>query len=654
MFKPCKFKKFSVLLLQKDAETVLSRLHEEELIEVRSVKLKLKDLEAFEVTEREKFASYNLTKIKRTLSILRSFETQLKPIEMAKKFLFEEEVKKIIAPSKFSELKAMVLEKVNPVAEKAEEIDKEIKFLSEKESELKEEREILESLRDLDIELEALKGFERIEIIIGKTVPEFEENILSEIKKTRDTRIIRVLGAKEKVIIFAIAIDKSETLLKNLRKIGFERIFLPERKGKPPLLLKKIEGELNKVEIEKNKQIRKARKLLEKKERMLQAIEELLEIEKSKQSAFSSAGKTEKTVNFDVFVPAKKEAKFRKILKESSLNRFYAEEVPFSEKEAPIMLSNPVFFRDYEFILKLYGLPEYNSIDPTPFIAIVFPLFFGLAFSDIGYGIMLVAFALFLRYTWGKNSESIKHLMNIMLHGGITTVFFGWVFGSLFGDMGGEGIKKMALLDPLGKTAGGESAALLFLGVIAFVGLMHLNIAVILGFREELRKKNYKAALAEKLVFVIMEGGLLLYLLGEFLNYGALISFAGAALLLLSLALFIIAGGPLGLMRITGFLGNTLSYLRLAALSLATFAVAMSINIIAGLISPIPYIGFVIAGLVLIIGHFANFLFNILSSFIHPLRLHCVEFFSYFYEGTGKEFQPFNVKRRFTEKTEVK
>ena len=650
MFKPVRMQKYSVLLLQKDALGVVNRLHEENLCELSQVDLELKELEAVEATEIEKFASFNLARLKRTKNILSAFKPKKNILKTAKEFLGLEKKEKTAETKNFAELKRIMEKNVESAFNKTEEIDSELKTLTEEENELLQGKKILECVRDLDIELEELRGFESIEIIIGKSAVELSEKILGEIKKSDNTRVVKELGEKEKTIVFAASAENSEGLLASLRKLGFERIVLPETKGNPAQIIKEINKKIAGISAKKEETSEKAKKLYLKTHSLLDYTEELLELEKSRQEAFSGAGKTEKTINLDFFVPAEKKSRFIKAIEEESDGRMHAERVEFKEEEAPICLKNPVFFRDYEFILRLYGLPEYNSIDPTFFIAIAYPIFFGIAFSDIGYGIMLALLALALRLTWGKTSESIKHLTNIIFHGSLTTILFGWMFGSFFGDLGGNSIKKMALLDPLGKTAAGESAALSFLGIMAAIGLVHLNLGLLIGFLEKIKKRKYKEALTERFVFIIMEAGLVLVFAGLTTNYGVLAVNVGSLLELASLALLFWGGGPLGVMQITGFLGNTLSYLRLAALSLATFAVAMSINIIAGLLSPVPFIGVILASLVLIFGHFANFVFNILSSFVHPLRLHFVEFFSYFYEGTGKEFRVFGFERKLTKK----
>lgn len=654
MFKPQKLKKFSVITLVSDIQGVLDSVHENDLIEIRKVKTEEKGLDSFDFSERERFASFQLTRVKRALNFFSAYAESTPLKEQLKAALFGEKTRKAAPAGNYSKFKKKTDKFLEKLSESVEELDRNAKKTDELIASLEEEKHILESIRELNIDLSLLHGYERITVVIGKIAPEFEDEFLQLMKETRHARLIKITGEREKTVLFSVENQKMEELMRELRKLGFDRMLVPEHKGKVPSLIREITTEIKKLRRKKEALAETARELGRKNTERLLVLQELLEIEKSKGKAFTLFGKTEKTVLFEAFVPVKKEHAFREILRNATKGRFYMQEEAFNEEEAPVKLSNPRYFRDYEFILKMYGLPEYGSVDPTPFIAILFPVFFGIAFSDIGYGLLLTGMAIFLLKTLGKKDETWHALSSILLHGGIATIFFGWVFGGFFGDLLGESIKKIALLDPLGKTTGGESAALLFIGAITLVGLLHLNLAIILGFREDLRKKRYKMALADKLVYIILEGSILLYVLGAFFFHAEILSLAGMVLLLVSLILMFVSGGPLGLMKITGFMGNTLSYLRLVALSLATFAVAMSVNIIAGLMFGVPYVGFIIGIIVLVAGHLANFVFNILSSFIHPLRLHCVEFFSYFYSGTGKEFQSFHVPRKYTKKPEVK
>ena len=118
---------------------------------------------------------------------------------------------------------------------------------------------------------------------------------------------------------------------------------------------------------------------------------------------------------------------------------------------------------------------------------------------------------------------------------------------------------------------------------------------------------------------------------------------------LAAIGILIWANGAFGLMDIFGFMGDVLSFARLLALCLATGGIAMTVNILAQMLDQmVPFAGIVLAVIVFIFGHIANFAFQVLGAFINALRLNYVEFFSQFFmEGKGK-FEAFKAKRTFT------
>jgi V/A-type H+/Na+-transporting ATPase subunit I len=310
----------------------------------------------------------------------------------------------------------------------------------------------------------------------------------------------------------------------------------------------------------------------------------------------------------------------------------------------------------------MFGMPSYGSFDPTIIMAFFFPIFFGLAFSDIAYGIMLIALAWFLRVTAGKQSENGKRLSTIALHGGFFTVLFGFVFGGAFGDAfnaGGILASQFtavfgAPLQAIWANPLTQEGAVGFLLAAIVIGIIQVNLALIIGLIESLSKKQFKKALFKSIVWFILEIGVALLALNVIANFSPEFLYIGGVLFLLSIVLLIKSEGPLGILGVTGFGGNILSYTRLLALGLATGAIALAINIMGGLLMQLPYVGFIVAPLFLIVAHIANFAFNLLGSFIHSLRLHFVEFFGYFFEGGGKKFEPFHFKRVFTTLTEQK
>jgi len=98
--------------------------------------------------------------------------------------------------------------------------------------------------------------------------------------------------------------------------------------------------------------------------------------------------------------------------------------------------------------------------------------------------------------------------------------------------------------------------------------------------------------------------------------------------------------GIVGTYGITAFIGDTMSYCRLLALALTTGIVALSFNMMADLLRPIPYVGIFLFVFVLIVAHIFNFLISVLGAFVHSMRLIFVEFFGRFYATGGKPFEP--------------
>ncbi|MEM4662817.1 MAG: V-type ATPase 116kDa subunit family protein [Candidatus Diapherotrites archaeon] len=652
MFKPCKMEKFSVLLLNSDVQTVLDTFIEEELIEFRKVDAEKKGLLVFDISEREKFANFNLTRTRKVLNFLKAHEKEPSIKEKIKSFLSTEKIEKERYLS-FSELKAEVNKFLEPLVSEVEKMESKLKDIDEKVLELSEEKEIMKAIADLGVHPSMISRYGSFETLVGQIAPEFEDELVAIVDKERDARILKIVGEERRTVLLLVSMESYDALLSKLKKIGFEQLIIPATKNKPKSFIKKIDREIKKLNDEKKNILEKCKSLNTKVSKKLLALQELLEIEKVKGKAFQLFGRTEKTTVFEVFVPSDLENKFKEKLVTATKGKCYFERELFSNEEVPVKLSNKGYFKNYEFLLKLYGLPEYNSIDPTFFIAILYPLFFGIAFSDVGYGLIFLLAAVFLRLTWGKKDQNIKQMINILIHGAIATIFFGFVFGGFFGDLGGESMKKLALVDPFGRTSTGQSYALLFLASMWAIGLLHLNLAILLGFLEDLRKKEYKMALTDKFVYFLLEIGLALYSASFLFPTVSSLQFAGLTLLSITLILLFISGGPLGFMKITGFLGNVLSYSRLMVLSISTFAIAMSINLLAELLFVVPLVGVILGAIVLVFGHLANLVFNVLASFIHPLRLHFVEFFSFFYSGKGREFKPFYFQRIFTEKKGV-
>ena len=143
------------------------------------------------------------------------------------------------------------------------------------------------------------------------------------------------------------------------------------------------------------------------------------------------------------------------------------------------------------------------------------------------------------------------------------------------------------------------------------------------------------------------------FLLQFSIGIWALISpLAGQILLGLTILLIIITAGPLGVLGMTGFMGDIISYSRLFALALSTAGICMTINLLADLVGGIPKIGIFLTIIIFVGGNIFGLIMNTLGAFVHSIRLQFVEFFGKFYEGGGDKFSPYKQNRVYTQEEE--
>jgi vacuolar-type H+-ATPase subunit I/STV1 len=293
-------------------------------------------------------------------------------------------------------------------------------------------------------------------------------------------------------------------------------------------------------------------------------------------------------------------------------------------KQAPTKYDHEGIAKNFQVITDLFDTPKYGAFDPTRIMTFFYPLFFGFMLSDIGYGLLVLATMAGIRSYFGKSS---KPYLNILGLSAASTIIFGMLFGSFFGNL--------IPIEPLYKSSFDASFNILIASLV--IGLIHINLAVAVHIYQEIKQgKGLKTLLINTAPIPLLEAtAVLLYFQQTYL-----------AILpgLLAVTALLLKKGFMGLMDITDLLGSWFSYARLLALSLATAGIALAVNIIAQKISSLPYIGLALATLLLIAGHIFNYVINVIGCAINAARLHYVEFFSVFYEGGGDTFTPFKLK----------
>lgn len=294
---------------------------------------------------------------------------------------------------------------------------------------------------------------------------------------------------------------------------------------------------------------------------------------------------------------------------------------------APVVLHNPRLFRPFEVITRMVPLPAYGTIDPTPFVAVFFPMFFGLILGDIGYGLVLAALALWLRHG-GAPGSARRAIAEVLGAAAAFSVAFGFAFGEFFGDLGARwfGLHPL-LLDR-------EHALLPFLGLAVAIGAVHIALGLALGVINASQGHPRQAVgRGASLVMLLLIVVVLLAAL-EVLPHGFLTPAVIALLVLFPV--LVLVEGIIAPIEFLSTLSNILSYARIMALGTASVMMAVVANELAGSVGSV-----VVGVLFALLFHLVNFALGVFAPTIHGLRLHYVEFFGKFHSPGGQAYHPF-------------
>jgi V/A-type H+/Na+-transporting ATPase subunit I len=338
-------------------------------------------------------------------------------------------------------------------------------------------------------------------------------------------------------------------------------------------------------------------------------------------------------------------------------------------EDPPTKICHNRFVKPFEELTRLYGLPHYEEFDPTPFMAISFPILFGLMFGDMGHGLILLVGGLAMFFLI-KGNQGIKNVCWIMATCGLAAI----VAGALYGEFFGKALLSPFPLwfDPFSPSTNVFS----FLIFALIIGVVQILSGLVLDMANFAIKHDFVNAIflsIPRIAFYLCA----VYLIIVY-KLNIAVWFSGPVLLLIIPFVLMVIAKPTfvafshlskrsivtqhveksdsetpegfgqslfeGGDFMTRSLSNTISYTRILALLMAHWALLLVTYTVADLIGFSSTLSLIISGIVIVGGNIFVIALEGLIVFIHTLRLHFYEWFSKFYKGTGTEFNPFKQK----------
>ena len=667
MFKPVPMKKVRLGVLDCYVENTIRELSKLSTLHIVDIKERIEELPEINI-------EHNSKNSEQCADFLRKINNIMELLGIDDKYYTFNELK-VIKEKPLNEQLLDIKNKFENIEKKILQINNRIPELSEKENKLKEDKKELEILSSLDIDIDCIKESHLLYTVAGIVELDYIDLLKEELNNVIGKEYI-ALGVEKTIdnkipTVISTVIENKEKLDEILSTLDFTRVRLEKYNGKTEDALEIVNRELEKIKKEKHSLIQEIDTCKEEYTEDLLIMKEIVLIEKEIADVESLLGKTKRVYILEGWIPQKKiHEMLRRIRNVTDEHLFIRIEDPKDNEIVPTYLDNPKIFKPFEILTETFGFPSYDEIDPTPLLAITFPILFGLMFGDFGHGLIVALIGLML-FIMGE--KTLKDLGFITLTCGISAMIFGVMYGDVFGL---HNIIPVIWINPLHNPQ-------VFLLIAISIGAIHIGLGLLTDLIKMIRKREYLNALLEPIPKLWLYYGLILFFYINSLKYGMNImewvnNILSIPLIVTPLLIITISGiikhlsnlKPTEIPALLGeggfeafdtilvFLSNTISYSRVFALALvhgglflALFSATGALTgidsehlVISNIISPIGLIWLIIIfmGTMLIIA------LEGLIVFLHTLRLHYYEWFTKFFEASGIKYRPFTVQRTYT------
>jgi V/A-type H+-transporting ATPase subunit I len=388
-----------------------------------------------------------------------------------------------------------------------------------------------------------------------------------------------------------------------------------------------------------------------------------LGVERQILQAEEKCPRTGATLLINGWAPADRVSDLQRVLHEATNGRCYLETSSVDDlpdEEVPVLLRHPRVLKPFAALVGGYGLPRYNELEPTLFVALTYMLMFGMMFGDVGHGAVLAVAG--LAAFFASRDDKVRNVGVLLVCVGFSSAVFGVVYGSYFGI---RSLHHYALWrDPLKQ---GEVGGLLVMAVT--IGVLVISAGLVLNIVNHFRRGDFVAGLLDKFGAagaVLYWGGLALLLKYAAFQERGLLGLMVTLVILLPLAAVALkepivyvlrrrAGKPThndsflealissvieAFEAAMSYMANTISFVRLAAYAMSHAALLMATFVLADEVAKAPA-GGVLRIVVIVVGNAAAIALEGIICGVQALRLEYYEFFSKFFSGTGEAYKPF-------------
>lgn len=464
-----------------------------------------------------------------------------------------------------------------------------------------------------------------------------------------------VYTSKEYSYVVLISLkENDDDLLEAIKAYGFAEVSFGSLAGVPAELQREITKEL---EDKRNEFVRIGNEIAARAHRKedIEAYFDIVSMESEKAKNQGKLLMTKQTFFLEGWIPQDCAEAAKKMLEETGVYYVFAE--PKEDENPPVLLDNSAMVAPFESVTEMYALPRYGSFDPTKIFAGFYVVFFGMMLSDAAYGVLMSIACFIVLKKYDLEGMAYK-LIKMFFYCGLSTVFWGALFGGWFGDIatvvanvffGKEFVIPPIWFNPI------EDPIKLLIFSLA-LGVAHLFTGLGIKAYMDIKDGRCFDALCDEGFWIITISGICVWLGGAMVipaiaGVGQWMTIIGVLGLLLTggrdrKGIGKVIGGLSNVYNITSYLSDILSYSRILALGLATGVIAQVVNTMGSIFGG-GIVGGVLLLCIFIFGHILNIAINVLGAYVHTCRLQYVEFFGKFYEDGGEPFEPMGKNTKY-------